>query len=491
MPGLPRPIETGAAFGLALVLGVLGVASFAPVGAYWLAWPVATGLFLLLHHCRDARSAALIGFGYGLGLFGAGVSWIFVSLSVFGGMPVWLAGPATFLFCATLALYPALAGGLYKRLAPAGPVGRALAFALTLSAVDWLRSWFLTGFPWLLTGYSQGSPSPLAGFAPLVGVHGIGFLLLWCAALLPAWRIGVPMLFAVLLAGHALQDVAWTEPAGDPVTVALVQGNVPQEMKFRPEAFERTLHLYRDLIEAHPARLTVLPETAVPAFFDQLPPDYLDELRRLARRRDGDLLIGAILGDGVRYWNSAVSIGTAPTQAYSKSHLVPFGEIIPPGFTWFMAMASIPMSSFTAGPDRQAPLHVAGQDLAVNICYEDVFGEEIIRGAAAAGMLVNLSNTAWFGDSLAQPQHLQIARMRAAETGRPMLRATNTGMTAVIDAQGRLTAALPAFTTDVLETEVTPYRGLTPYVRWGNVPVLLLYLLALAGVLALRRRRPN
>ena len=243
------------------------------------------------------------------------------------------------------------------------------------------------------------------------------------------------------------------------------------------------------LIAQNPAQLTVLPETAIPVFIDQIPADYLDDLKALAKRRNGDLILGTLTGDGEHYFNSAISLGSSPLQVYSKNHLVPYGEFIPAGFAWFMAYANIPMSAFTRGPEVQTPLAVAGRHVAANICYEDVFGEEIIRALPQAGILANLSNTAWFGHSLAQPQHLQIAQMRAAETGRPMLRATNTGMTAIVNADGRVQAALEPFTTGVLKGEVRAYEGMTPYARFGNW--LALGLMAGMGLLGLAgQRRP-
>jgi apolipoprotein N-acyltransferase len=236
-------------------------------------------------------------------------------------------------------------------------------------------------------------------------------------------------------------------------------------------------------MRAHPAELTVLPETAIPAFLDQLPREYLEMLLNHALAQQGDLLFGVAVGDGRQYANAAVSIGVSPTQLYNKSHLVPFGEFVPPGFQWFLDMMRIPMSAFTPGPDRQDPMEIAGQKVAINICYEDVFGAEIIRALPRATMLINLSNTAWFGDSLAQPQHLQIAQMRALETGRPMLRATNTGMTAVVAPDGSVQAVLPPFTRAALVAEVQGYTGSTPYVRWGSSLVLLLsFLLILPAV---------
>jgi len=254
---------------------------------------------------------------------------------------------------------------------------------------------------------------------------------------------------------------------------------VAQDMKFRPETLIRTLDRYRELIEQHPAQLTLLPETALPLFFAELPPAYVAALRAAAERHGGDLILGALSGDGVHYWNSAISLGGSPLQIYRKTHLVPFGEMIPPGFAWFMQLTSIPLSSFARGPERQAPLAVAGRRVAINICYEDAFGEEIIAAAPAAGIFANLSNTAWFGHSLAQPQHLQIARARAMETGRPMLRSTNTGMTALVLPDGSVPAVLPAFTRGVLEVEVPAFKGLTPYARWGDVPALIVALIGM------------
>lgn len=472
---------------VAFVLGAGGVLCFAPFGLFWLVPPIWLGFFLLLRQAPTPRQAALLGLSFGQGFFLTGVSWVYVSLSVFGGMPWWLAAVAAFLFCSVMALFPMVAAWIFKRWQPASLWRQALLFAALIAAVDWLRSWIFTGFPWLALGYSQAPPSPLAGFAPVLGVHGLSFLLALSAALLARWRLGLAVIVLLVLGGFGLRQVAWTTPVGEPIRVALIQGNVPQEMKFRPEAFVRTLTLYRELIERHPAQLTLLPETAIPAFFDLLPESYVSDLQAAAAAQGGDLIIGTLTGDGEHYWNSAVSLGHSPTQVYSKTHLVPFGETIPPGFSWFLQIASIPMSSFSRGAEVQPPLAVAGQHVAVNICYEDVFGEEIIRALPAAGILANLSNTAWFGRSLAQPQHLQIAQMRAAETGRPMLRATNTGMTAIVAANGEVQAVLPPFTTGVLNGEVRAYEGMTPYARFANWPALLLMLAALlAGLLPIR-----
>ncbi len=471
----------------AAALGAAGVLAFAPFEQFWLTPLVWLGLLWLLRRAAGVREAAFHGFAFGLGFYLCGVSWVYVSLSVFGGMPRWLAGLAAFLFCAALSLFPALVGAAFKRWQPAADWRQALYFAALVAGADWLRGWIFTGFPWLAAGYSQTPPSPLAGFAPLLGVYGLSLLAVLSGALLLCrWR-GALAVGLMLLAGFALRQVAWTLPEGEPIAVALIQGNVPQEMKFRPESLYRTLALYRELIAAHPADLILLPETAFPIFFEQLPPAYVEVLKASAARHGGDLILGTLTGDGAHYWNSALSLGRSPLQIYSKTHLVPFGEMIPPGFAWFMQMATIPMSSFERGPRHQPPLEVAGRRVAVNICYEDAFGEEIIAALPEAGILANLSNTAWFGRSLAQPQHLQIARLRALESGRPMLRATNTGMTAVIAPDGAVLAQLPPFTQGVLKAEVTAYQGLTPYARFGNGPALALMLLLLLA--AIRRGR--
>ncbi|SBT08911.1 Apolipoprotein N-acyltransferase [Candidatus Accumulibacter aalborgensis] len=486
------------------MLGAAGVLAFAPVGWFAVNWLSLGGLFALLQAetgtARRVRRGALVAAAYGFGLFVAGVSWVYVSLSVFGGMPALLAGLATVLFCAVLALFPALAGALFVRLATPGWFRRALLFASLWTLAEWSRGWAFTGFPWLAAGYSQATPSPLAGYAPLLGVFGVS----WSSALLGGlifevvrrwlsteacsirgwlrWCPALPLLAtAVVLGGGALlHEVRWTQATGEPLSVALLQGNVAQDIKWRPERFFDSLRTYHRLAAENPARLTVLPETALPAFLDQVPGEYLDALQQLALRQNGDLLLGIAVADSRQYYNAALSLGAGGQQHYSKRHLVPFGEFVPAGFAWFMAMANIPMSDFTAGSPGQPPLRLAGQNVAVNICYEDAFGEEIIAALPAATLLVNLSNVAWFGDSLAPAQHLQIAQMRSLETGRMMLRATNTGMTAIVDIDGRVLSALPPFTRGALVGEVRGYSGATPYVRWGNWPVMVLAALLIA-----------
>jgi apolipoprotein N-acyltransferase len=468
---------------------------FAPFGWFPVIWLTLGGLYALLGSLADqrarAREGALIGWLFGLGGFLAGVSWIFISLSTFGGMPAPTAAIATLFFCAAMALYPALACALFVRLMPTASWRRGLVFSALWALTEWLRGWFLTGFPWLAVGYSQTPPSPLSGFAPIFGVYGVSLLTAFtgiCLAEILArksWKRPLATVVTVLLSGFLLSGYAWTVPQGKTLRVALLQGNINQDMKWRPEKLEESLLGYYELMRDHPAQLTVLPEAALPMFFDDVPQDYLDALERLAMRQDGNALFGVITGNWTRYANSAVSIGASGIQRYDKSHLVPFGEFTPPGFSWFMEMVHIPMSNFTPGGTTQ-PLVIGEQKIAVNICYEDAFGEEIIRALPEATLLLNISNMAWFGDSLAPAQHLQIARMRALETGRMMLRATNTGMTAIIGADGSLRAALPPFTRAALTGDVIAYAGTTPFARWGNGLAVIISLL----LLGFAKRRP-
>ena len=475
----------------ALLLGALTVCGFAPLR--WFPAPLATLalLFVLWRNAATPGAAAGLGWLWGVGCFLGGVSWVFVSMHDVGGMPAAFAALATLALCAGLALYPALAGWLFARLR-CGSMGRdALLAAGAWTAGEWLRGTLLTGFPWLSVGYSQSPPSPLAGYAAVLGVYGISLLVALLAALLAfCWRrIATSMIaLAIFGGGAALQQVEWTQPVGAPLTVSLLQGNIAQDSKWNPQLVPNSLDTYARLARAHPAQLLVLPETALPMFLDDVPDAYLTELRA-----NGPALFGVAVHapdanrpDG--YTNSAVTLSAeGRLQSYSKTHLVPFGEYVPPGFAWFLALMRVPMSDFSAGAAYQRPLEIAGQKIAANICYEDLFGEEILRALPEATLLINLSNTAWFGDSLAQPQHLQIAQMRAMETGRSMLRATNTGMTAAVRPDGRVIAELRPFAADALRVEVRGFGGLTPFSRWGNALALML---ALGAALpALLRRR--
>jgi apolipoprotein N-acyltransferase len=480
----------------AFALGAVAVAAFGDRPLWPLPIAALAALAWLWLRAPSARAASALGFAFGAGHFLVGVSWVYVSLHHFGGLFAPLAALATLVFCAILAAYPAAVGWAQAKLAVPLPVRLMLIIPALWTLAEWVRGWLFTGFPWLALGYSQ-LDGPLAGFAPVSGVFGVSFLaaaVAGAAVALLAVRaraarvVAIAAIGAAAAGGWALRTVDWTVPYGEPLDVALLQGNIPQELKFVPGRYEQTLETYARLASSTSARLVVLPETAIPRFLDDVDPAYLETLAGAIGARGGDVLVGVpVLDRARRYYNAVVSLGASPQQAYAKSHLVPFGEFVPTGFGWLVAMMRIPLGEFARGAPDQRPLAVAGQRVAVNICYEDAFGEEIIRPLPGATLLVNASNVAWFGDSLAPAQHLRIARMRAVETGRYMLRATNTGVTAIVAPDGAVAGRLPSFSEGVLEGRVRGRTGATPYVTAGNMPAVLVCL-AILGAAAVRSR---
>ncbi|HEU4352790.1 MAG TPA: apolipoprotein N-acyltransferase [Burkholderiales bacterium] len=471
--------------------GAATTLAFAPFGLHPLALLTSAVLVRLWMHAPPQR-CALLGFAFAAGLFGAGVSWVYVSLHQFGGMAAPLAAFATVVFCALLALFPAAAGWLQARVPATDPARACLLIPAAWVLSEWMLSWIFTGFPWLALGYSAAG-WPLQGYAPLGGVYAVSFLIVSVGGML--WLLFghkprfLVVLVLVLGTGEALRHVAWTLPAGAPVPTALLQGNIAQEVKFVPERAPRILETYARLAEGTQARLVIFPETALPAFLDRIDPAYLARLDAVGKRNEGDLLVGVPYRAGRDvYYNSAFSLGVSPRQIYHKVHLVPFGEFVPLGFRWTLDVLSIPLSDFSRGSPAQPPLDVGSQRVAVNICYEDVFGAEIMRLLPEATLLVNMSNVAWFGDSLAPAQHLQIARIRAIESGRMYLTATNTGITAAIDRDGRVIARLQQFTEGRLEISAQGYSGATPYVRLRDWPVVLACLLIFT-LLTVRAKR--
>jgi apolipoprotein N-acyltransferase len=485
----------------ATVLGAATVAGFEPAGLGWLPPVTLAALIVLWARAPSPRAAARLGFLFGLGFFGCGVSWVYVSLHEFGMMPAALAALATAFFCAYLALFPALVGSLQARFrAPAALRAMALVPPLWVLC-EWLRGWLLSGFPWLAVGYSQAD-TPLSGYAPVAGVYGVSLALCTCAAALAGAVLAdrrthriAALALAVLVygGGSLLRNVQWTEPRGDAIGVSLVQGNVGQSMKFEPSRYQATLDAYRRLVDSARGRLVVLPETAIPRFLDLVDEQYLRSMAERARAAGKDVLVGAPFRNGAgRYYNGVVTLGASPVQFFAKRHLVPLGEFVPPEFGWIIGVLRIPLSDFSPGGAQQ-PLRAAGERLAMTVCYEDAFGEELVTQLPEATLLVNVSNVAWFGRSLAPEQHLQISRMRSLETGRYMMRATNTGATAIIDERGRVTARLPPYVEGVLEGEARPFIGATPYVRYANTPVLALCALELllSVIGAIRPRRSD
>ena len=487
---------------LFLLSGALTMLSFAPVG--W--FPAAPLLLIpLLYACLQLppKRAAGLGFWYGSGLFLTGTYWLYTSIHVFGQAPLWVAVVIMLSLVMIMGLYYALTTWLISRLSAGVPLRFFVAAPTVWVAIEWLRGWFLSGFPWMSLGYGQ-IDSPLAGFAPLVGVYGLSLILLisvtaLLVALVSDGRLQVTAAVVAILpwlGGALLLHHSWTDPAGPAVRTTIVQGGVSQDRKWLREQFWPTLNLYRSSIDAHrSSELIIWPEVAIPASIDQIE-EYLNEVEADVRRSDQSLLLGILEREPSEevIYNSMLMLGTAKgetRQVYRKRHLVPFGEYFPvPAFVrnW-MRLMSLPTTDLGAGADVQPLLVTAGGNkLSVAICYEDAYGAEQLYALPEAGILINVSNDAWFGDSIAPHQHLEIARMRALEVGRYAVRSTNNGISAFIGPDGAILERGPQFEYVVMTRDITPHGGLTPYARFGNWPVISLCLLAMAG-LAYRLRK--
>ncbi|NQD93100.1 apolipoprotein N-acyltransferase [Pseudomonas sp. CrR25] len=488
---------------IALTAGAVTPLALAPFNL----WPLAIASIALFYlGLRDLtpRQSAGRGWCYGFGLFAAGTSWVYVSIHDYGAASPPLAAFLTLGFVAGLGLFFALAAWLWARWLRRveAPLADALAFAALWLAQEAFRGWFLTGFPWLYAGYSQ-LDGPLAGLAPVGGVWLLSFALALTAALLvnlaqlrarKAFLVtGAILLLAPWLAGVALKDRAWTTAAGQPLKVAAVQGNVAQSLKWDPAQLNAQLALYRDLsFAAAPSDLIVWPETAVPVLKDQAA-GYLGLMDRFASERQAALITGVPIRQAnergeLRYYN-AVSVVGQGSGDYLKQKLVPFGEYVPlqEVLRGLIAFFDLPMSDFARGDAAQPLLEAKGYRIATYICYEVVYPEFAAELAAHSELLLTVSNDAWFGSSIGPLQHLQMAQMRALEAGRWMIRATNNGMTVLIDPLGRISAQLPQFERGVLHGEVQPMQGLTPYLRWRAWPLIGLCLLLFAWALLASR----
>jgi apolipoprotein N-acyltransferase len=472
------------------LLGAATMLAFAPADAYALALvPILAFLYACLH--SSPRLAAHLGFAFGAGLFLTGTYWLYVSIHVFGEAPKILAIFLMIALVIIMAIYYGATGWIIASLCR-GSAWRLVAIApVTWVSLEWLRGWFLSGFPWMTIGYSQ-IDSPLAGFAPLTGVFGVSFMfMISAAAILAVDHLsgrsrGFVILIAVLpwLAGAGLSNISWTSPAGPAVRTTIVQGGVSQDQKWLREQFQPTLDLYREsLFTNADSDLVIWPEVAVPAVLDQVG-NYVSVINKDAIDTDTTLLFGILERDAARenVYNSVVALSDGSPQIYRKRHLVPFGEYFPvPDFvrSW-MRMMNLPYSDISAGDDVQPLLTMPdGNKLSVAICYEDAYGAEQLYAFPDATILVNVSNDAWFGDSIAPHQHLQIARMRALEAGRYVVRATNNGVSAFIGPDGRLIETGPQFDYATMTYAVVPHSGMTPYAKTGNWPVIAFSLVVL------------
>jgi apolipoprotein N-acyltransferase len=488
-----RPFSHLRRDGLALLAGFLFTLAFAPFNIAVLAPIALVVLFASWQHASVAR-AALRGYLFGLGSFGAGVSWVFVSIHDFGHASTPAAGALTALFVVFWALFPALAGGLAVRCHARKNI---ILAPLIWVLIEYFRgALLLNGFPWLLGAYSQLN-TPLAGYVPLIGAYGTGFLLALSASIGVAilqhkeQRLWLCVLLATIwLIGNDLQTVKWTTANGQPFSVALIQGNISQDQKWLPENRLSTLLMYKKLTEEHwGTDVIIWPETAIPAYLSEVEGFFLAPLKAQALAHHTDLVVSLpVEGQGENeLYNSVVTLGK-DNGLYSKNHLLPFGEYMPwqPLSGYILHQLDIRLGDFTAGGDSQPLLRAGGHAFITSICYEDAFGDANIVGLADAAYLVNVTNDGWFGDSLEPHQHLQMARMRALETGRFLLRATNTGLTAVIAPDGSLLKQAPPFTTAVLTASITPMSGMTPYAHVGDGPIIGVLLVIFLGVLGKR-----
>ncbi len=498
---------------IALLAGLCLPLAFSPVYLFPFAFLSPLVLFILWLD-KTPRQAFKLGFAFGFGFFAFGLSWVYVAIHVFGATPAWVAVIMVALFAAYLALFIALQGWLGARLIARFQIPFSLQaliiFPVLWLLFEWLRGWFLTGMPWLHLGYAF-PVLPLSGYAPVFGVYGISFLVVLMTALVfytlgsvaKAKRIAaLAGIVSILITGFGLSNVEWTEPKNKLIKVSLVQGNAEQLTKWDADKIKWRMDTYARLSRQHwDSDVVIWPENAMTIFYHQLDENYLLPLAKEAKQTNTDLIVGLPFMDKdfKHYYSSMMSFSADDKnmESYSgvfhKVHLVPFGEYVPLEglLRGLIKFFDLPMSSFSKGKQDQPLLKMHGEPLATSICYEDSFGEELIRQLPEATLLLNGSNNGWYGDSLAPHQHLQISQMRALETGRMLLRATTNGISAVIDHKGKVLARSPQFKTYVLTYSVQPRTGATPYVRWGNWPVISLVFLLLFGVIIYANKTRN
>ena len=487
---------------IAFLIGAATTLAFAPFGLSLLA-PIL--LLPLLYTCLTVapRDAAGHTFWYGFGLFLTGTYWIYISVHVFGNAALWIAILLMVGLALIMAFFLSLSGWLMSRLSQGEPWLLLLVAPASWMLIEWLRGWALTGFPWMAFGYGQ-IDTALAGWAPVLGVYGVSFMLVLSAAAMLAVlmsttakgrSVGIVLILLPWLMGGILSRVEWTEPMGSSVRSSIVQAGVSQDKKWNREYRGPIMqHYVNATLSIADSEIVLWPEVAIPALDDQVGP-FMSEVEKIARANRQTVLFGILERsyerdvDG-RIYNSVMLIGTDERQVYRKRHLVPFGEYfpVPPWVREWMKMQNLPHSDLSAGEDVQPLLTAAnGIQFGVAICYEDAYGAEQLYALPAAGILINVSNDAWFGDSIAPHQHLEIARMRSLEFGRPTVRSTNTGISAFIDADGRLMQVGKQFEPELMTMDIQPRRGATPYVRGGNWPVLGLCL-AIIGLFWIRNR---
>ncbi len=499
MPHLLLPKRCGPACFYSFLAGAFLVLGFSPFDL-WVAGLLSAALFLMLYQNRSAKQAALIGFCFGLGLFGFGASWIFVSINTYGNTNFFVAASITLLFVMTLALFPALQAWVAIRFFKVPFCLQALfVFPSLWTLSELIRGSLFTGFPWLLLGYTQ-TFTFLSGYAKCFSVFGVSWIIAFLSGLIvliiyastakkpPRIRLifSLLLLIAVVLGGMTLSHQTFVKPvAGPPLKVALVQGDIPQITKWSPEALGEITLIYSKLTgPILNTPLIVWPENAIPDFPENVM-GFINALDNTTARFKSAIVLGLPIDNPAtgQYYNGALALGDA-NGMYLKQHLVPFGEYVPLGLQSVYNFMHIPMSNFTAGPSNVIPMQIHGLPVSVFICYESAYPMEI-RHVAHSDYIITLSDDTWFGRSLGPDQHDEIAAMRAIETGRPILRATNSGVTSIINSQGKIIAIAPVFTPTVLRGEITPVTGTTPWLNWGILPVVIFCLILLLFSLGL------
>lgn len=475
-------------FGLALVAGFALTLAFAPFNVTPLAF-ISPLVLLLLLLPATAKQATLTAFIYGFGFFITSCYWVYISIYVYGNAPLFIALLATFLFAVILAsLFFATFGFACHWLMKKTTNYWACIAVFPATWVLWegLRTVLFTGFPWVLLGYSQMA-SPLKAYAPIFGVYGVTFLTLVISGTLASFTfetkkfskfLSVIIFIAIFAVAFGLQGKSWTVKDKDPISVSLVQGNIEQSLKWNSAQLIHNLQVYKDLTatEWQQQQLIIWPEAAVPALPQQLP-EFIESLKQQAKQNNSTLIFGIPLYDPktAEYFNGLLMVG-AHEGSYKKQHLVPFGEYLPLKFlfSWFYKYFDIPMSDFSEGTDNQPPLVINNIKIAPFICYEIIYPWQVLREAIHKQILLTISDDSWFGNSIALNQHLQMAQMRALETGRYLLLVTNTGITAIIDPQGAVIQKLSEDQAGVLKGKIWPMRGKTPLMIWQYYLVFLL-----------------
>ncbi|MCK4494695.1 MAG: apolipoprotein N-acyltransferase [Methylococcales bacterium] len=476
--------------------GILLTLAFAPFNYDALALFSLVTLYLAWHHSETPKQAAFRGFLFGFGLFGFGVTWVFVSIFFYGDANAYVSMFMAILFAAFWALFPALTAYISVKIAFL--TDKRLLFVIipfVWVLIEYYRGfWFLNGFPWLQVAYSQ-LDSAYAGFVPIIGVYGTGFLILMTVSIISYMIMTkrrlithTAIIVLLLITGYGLKYIEWTHPIGLPIKITLLQGNISQDQKWLPENFTKTLFSYQQMTFSHwDSDVIIWPETAIPAYLHQVEKPFLAPLSAKAKANNTDLIVSvaAKSDNGLETYNTVLTLGKN-RQMYKKNHLLPFGEYLPlqPFSGWVLNTIGVTLGSFTSGGDKQPLLTAGWYPFATSICYEDAFASEVLPKLPEAAYLVNVTNDAWFGHSFEPYQHMQIARMRALESGRYLARSTNTGITGFVAPNGKIIKQAPLFEAHSLTHKIMPMGGMTPYARLGDDIILaVLFLLILALIL--------